>query len=172
MHVLHLFMDFQRPVYSYVLWETQAKNLHLRDLQCVPALGMQPYLQCWDFMGWEPTLTPSGNMQAVPLYPQLISNHNQLLPPWESSLVVCDGTWYTFICPVTWILFNSQIILVYHAWCGSKYSIMPWHSLWGIIILPEVRIIFYEKSQRRTLKPIFPLFMTPVFTLIPTSWGR
>lgn len=97
-------------------------------------------------------------------------------PDTGSSRVLSCGMWWYYDIPSHAQLpgyeFNSQIVLVYHTCCGSKYLIAPWDPLWDVTILPEVKVIYYNKNQSRTLKPIFLLFMTPVFTLITTSWGR
>lgn len=74
----------------------------------------------------EPTLTPSGNTQTVPLHPQLISNHNQILPPRESSVVVRDGILYTFICPVTWIWIQF--------WNHSGILCMLWLKIFNLTV--------------------------------------
>lgn len=123
-------------------------------------------------MSWEPTLTPSGNSQAVPLYPQLISNHNQILPSQQSSPVVCDGIWHTFISPVTRIL----IQFLDH----SGIPCMLWlkvlsHTMGSLVRSNNFtwsKNYFLQEESSRTLKPIFFPFMTPVFTLITISWRR
>lgn len=121
-------------------------------------------------MGWEPTLTPFGNIQAVTLHPWLISNRNQILPPRASPLMVYDGVWYTFICPATW----RRIQSLNHAgipcmlWLKLLNHTMGFFARSNSFTWSES---YCAKNQSRTLKPFFLLSTTPPFILITTFWG-
>lgn len=95
-------MDFEKLVYSYVLWEKWIKNLHRWVCSAFQLWGQSHNFNAGT--SWTGEL----HQHPLALHNQSPYIHSRFLTTaryclLELSLLTVYGIWYTFICPGTWI---------------------------------------------------------------------